>query len=161
MIKLYRYEIEELPKSAVDAEKLRHEVGLELIKKAAKELCGAKDPTVLRTDAGKPYFKDLPIKFSVSHSGHRVILAVSEREIGADIQFMSPRSTDIAKRYFTAAECDYIGSDISRFYEIWTKKEALGKWRGTGLCDVLSTDVKNLVFYTENDGLYTVAVYEK
>lgn len=161
MIKLYRCCLDELPKKAADAEKLRHEIGVSLINQAAKELCGVDTPTVLRTPEGKPYFKDLPLCFSVSHSEKLVVLAVSEREIGADIQFMAPRSTDVAKRYFTKAECDYVDGDLTRFYEIWTKKEAYGKWKGCGLCGVLQTDVLGLVFYTENDGEYFVSIYEK
>lgn len=161
MIKLYRYDIESLPESAADAQKMRHEVGVMLISQAAKELAGADAPTVMRTDNGKPYFKDIPLHFSVSHSEKRVILAVSDRNIGADIQFIAPRNTDIANRYFTEAECAYIGDDLARFYEIWTKKEAYGKWEGTGLSAALKVDVTNLVFYTENDGEYALAVYEK
>lgn len=161
MIKLYSRDIEKLPEKAADAEKLRHEVGMSLINQAAKELCGVDSPTVLRTAEGKPYFNDLPLRFSVSHSHGRVILAVSEREIGADIQFMAQRLTDIAKRYFTKAECDYVGGDLTRFYEIWTKKEAYGKWKGCGLHGVLDVDVSELVFYTENDGEYFVSIYEK
>ncbi|MBQ6893177.1 MAG: 4'-phosphopantetheinyl transferase superfamily protein [Oscillospiraceae bacterium] len=161
MIKLYRYDIAELPHSAAEASNVRHEAGLRLIKQAAAELCGVKEPVILRTEAGKPYFKDIPLKFSVSHSGRCVILAVSDREIGADVQYMAERSLDIAKRYFTDKEREYVGGDIIRFYEIWTKKEAYAKWDGRGFALARSIDVTNLVFYTENDGQYALAVYEK
>ena len=39
---------------------------------------------------GKPYFKNLPWYFSMSHSGEYVFCAVSEREVGADIQKCKP-----------------------------------------------------------------------
>ena len=134
-----------------------------LILDAAKELCGVNDPVILRTPAGKPYFADLPIHFSASHSEDRVILAVSDREIGADIERILPRSTDVAKRFFTKEEQAYLlGAEdaVARFYEVWTKKEAFGKWLGSGIAGALAVDTTRLSFYTEHDGEYALAVYE-
>lgn len=198
MIKLYRYDIREMS----DEEYIQHVrtsstaliakiaslqhigdrkrtlAGYLLILGAAKELCGVSDPTLLRTSAGKPYFTDLPIRFSLSHSEEKVILAVSDREIGADIQRMRPISLGVAKRFYTPCEQAYVfgkvpvESDFAlpkteqshellcRFYEIWTKKEAYGKWRGDGLVSAFSVDTVSHSFYTENDGEYALAVYE-
>lgn len=149
MIKLYRCDI------------LRREDAHVLIAQAAEELCGVREPEILRTAAGKPYFADLPIFFSLSHSGGKAILAVSDREIGADIQQMRPVDLRLAQRFFTARERAYVGEDVSRFYEVWTKKEAYGKWQGSGLADVLHVDVLEKPFYTETDGAYAIAVYEE
>lgn len=149
MIKLYRCNI------------LCREDAHALILQAAKELCGAEDPKVLRTAAGKPYFADLPIFFSLSHSGERAILAVSDREIGADIQEKRAVNLRLAARFFTARENEYIGEDVDRFFEIWTKKEAYGKWQGVGLGTALQTDILEKKFYTETDGQYVIAVYEE
>ena len=141
--------------------------GHKLIALAAKELCGADNALVLRTELGKPYFAELDIKFSLSHSGERAILAVSEKEIGADIQIMRPISLGVAKRFFTEKEQAYVlGADgeearLVRFYEVWTKKEAYGKWDGGGLSAALKCDVTELDFYTECDGEYAIAIYEK
>ncbi len=152
MIKLYRGSAEEAHS---------------LISLAAKELCGASEARVYRTEGGKPYFADLDVFFSLSHSGSRAILAASDMEIGADIQIMRPVSLSIARRFFSESEQDYVFSDadeqkrLFRFYEIWTKKEAFAKWRGDGLAAVLECDVTALDFYTECDGEYAIAVYEK
>lgn len=152
MIKLYRS----------DAAK-----GQDLIALAARELCGAENAKVMRTEYGKPYFAELDLKFSLSHSGDRAILAVSEKEIGADIQIMRQISLGVAKRFFTEKEQAYVlaaDSDEARrarFYEIWTKKEAYGKWEGRGLSAALKFDVTELDFYTECDGEYAIAIYEK
>lgn len=150
-----------------------------LILGAAKELCGVGDPTILRTAAGKPYFADLPIRFSLSHSEEKVILAVSDREIGADIERIRPLSLGVAKRFFTPAEQAYVFGKVPterdfslpkseqddallrRFYEVWTKKEAYGKWQGSGISAALRVDTAALSFYTENDGEYALAVYEQ
>lgn len=149
MIKLYKTKI----RSREDAHAL--------IALAAKELCGAEDATVLRTAAGKPYFADLPIRFSLSHSGEMAILAVSDREIGADIEQLREVDTRLAERFFTAREAAYVAGDRDRFFEVWTKKEAYGKWKGDGLAATMRTDVLDLEFYTACDGNYRISVYEK
>ena len=149
MIKLY--------KAAIRSKEDAHA----LIALAAKELCGKEDATVLRTAAGKPYFADLPIHFSLSHSGTVAILAVSDREIGADVEEMREVDMRLAERFFTAREAAYVAGDRDRFFEVWTKKEAYGKWRGDGLAASLKVDILDLEFYTECDGNYRIAVYEK
>ncbi len=152
MIKLYKSEI-------LDGER-DSDASRRLINLCAAELCGAKNPTVLCTESGKPYFAELSVKFSVSHSGGRVILAVSDKEIGADIQKINPRAMRVAERFFTESECEYVGGEVQRFFEIWTKKEAYGKWLGGGFIAAKDVDVTALDFYTETDGEYVIAVYE-
>ena len=161
MIRIYRYEIDNPSDTPHELHAQQSDAAKMLIQKAAKELCGIDKAEIVRTECGKPYFRDLPIKFSISHSKSRVVLALSDREIGVDIQHISPRGTDVAKRFFTEDEVAYIGDDTVRFYEIWTKKEAYSKWQGKGLAENLDKSVLDLVFYTENDGQYALAVYEK
>ena len=186
MIKLYRYDISAMTDEQYAQLAARHSAALGarlsrmahlqdrkrslaghlLILQAAEELCGATDPVLLRTPQGKPYFADLPIRFSLSHSGERVILAVSQKEIGADVEQILPRSLAPAKRFFTAREQAYVfsaaGDDaLLRFYEVWTKKEAYGKWQGSGIDAARAADTTALSFYTENDGGYILAVYEE
>ncbi len=138
-----------------------HDASIRMIKLCANELCEVNDPVILKSEYGKPYFRDLPIKFSVSHSGDRVILAASDKEIGADIQKVNSRAVRVAERFFTEGECAYVGGDCARFFEIWTKKEAYAKWHGGGLAATKDVDVTALDFYTETDGEYVIAVYEK
>ena len=153
MIKLYKSEI-----LLCESD---HEASLRMIELCANDLCGVMDPVILKSEFGKPYFRDLPIKFSVSHSGDQVILAASDKEIGADIQYVNPRAVRVAERFFTESECAYVGGDCARFFEIWTKKEAYAKWQGEGLAAARDVDVTALDFYTETDGGYVIAVYEK
>ncbi len=128
-------------------------VGYRLVLSAAKELCG-KEPQIAFDVGGKPYFENLPLYFSNSHSGTRVAIAVSDRPVGVDIERKRDVRKGLSERFFTEKEqkCD--------FFEIWTKKEAYGKCKG-GLSKVLSTDVTELEFYTEDDGEYVLAVYEE
>ena len=81
------------------------------------------------------------IRFNLSHSHERALLAVSHRtEIGVDIEFVSAdfEFHEIAKHFFTAREVaalDALPPALQRhaFYKCWTSKEAFLKAKGTGL----------------------------
>lgn len=99
-------------------------------------------------EKGKPYFWDLPLFFSISHSGNYVLCAVDGREIGADIQRLQPVDVGkLAGRFFSEPErllLERCGSDEERqglFFELWTRKEAYGKLTGEGVASVLGQDM--------------------
>lgn len=80
-------------------------------------------------DMGKPYVENVDnAYFNVTHSRGYVACIVSDKPCGIDI----------AKRFFSKSEYEYI-SDCPkeqgkrRFYEIWTAKEAYSKYEGKGL----------------------------
>ena len=93
---------------------------------------------------GKPEFpadRGLP-HFNISHSGTKAVLAVSDKEVGIDIQEIRPvRGAKVSDRFFTEKEKRLAGSDTNAFYGLWTRKEAYGKCLGTGLMPVMDTDV--------------------
>lgn len=66
-----------------------------------------------------------------------MVVAVSDEEIGVDIEKASLCNIDVAKRCFCKNEYEYILSDSIksdiRFFRIWTKKEAYIKYLGVGL----------------------------
>lgn len=96
---------------------------------------------------GKPYLRDYPYFFSISHSGDYVLCVLAEEEVGADIQRMQPMDFDrLARRFFAETEAKALaertGAEKERlFYELWAKKEALGKLTGRGAAAVLETSV--------------------
>ena len=97
---------------------------------------------------GKPYFKDYPIQFNLSHSGEYVLCGVSDQEIGVDIQeIRNANKVSLAKRFFSEGECmalERCESDKERsqmFFRMWTRKEAYGKLTGEG---IVGTVKKNL-----------------
>lgn len=81
------------------------------------------------------------LRFNLSHSGERVVFAVTRgRELGVDIERAEKerRVLAIADRYFSASELAELQalpdeSQQSRFYELWTLKEAYIKACGMGL----------------------------
>lgn len=102
------------------------------------------EPAYVYGKNGKPYFRDYPFYFNISHSGDYVLCVISEEEVGADIQKIQPVDTaKLAGRFFAKEECrmlEQCGSDGKRqslFFELWTKKEAFGKLTGQGVAAVL------------------------
>ncbi len=69
---------------------------------------------------GKPYFRDLPFYFNLSHSGDYVLCAVSSAEIGTDIQQHCGKNVErLARRFFTereAAALEQAGGTVSSPY---------------------------------------------
>lgn len=84
---------------------------------------------------GKPYFENLPdFYFNISHSGDLTVIAISDQNIGIDIEKLRNINLRVAKR-FCEDEYTYITKNVSptAFFEIWTKKEAYLKYLGEGL----------------------------
>ncbi len=88
------------------------------------------------TDAfGKPRAEN-GMCFNLSHSGDWAALAVSAHEVGCDIEQVrqiDPLRT--GRVVFTNAEQESIRAEsdrLGRFFEFWTKKEALLKCMGKG-----------------------------
>ena len=49
--------------------------------------------TELKNHNDKPYFKDYPdVRFSISHSGALVVVAMAQTEVGIDIEEFRPRA---------------------------------------------------------------------
>ena len=99
-------------------------------------------------EQGKPYFVDTSLPFfNISHAGGYVALALSDREVGIDIQNKrNNRETDMAERFFSEKESKAVKEDSERkvFYRLWARKEALGKCTGEGVRPYLDTDVSDL-----------------
>ena len=96
---------------------------------------------------GKPFFKDIPLFFSLSHSGEYVLCVFSDREVGADIQQMKPvESGKLIKRFFSQkeqAEWEALPSEADKqdyFYRRWVRREAYGKLTGEGIFTKLGKD---------------------
>lgn len=99
-----------------------------------KEKFNIKMPEIKKGLYGKPYLQETDIHFNISHSGDLKILAIAETPVGVDIEKVRKADLRVAKR-FCENEYNYITEKDSehRFFEIWTKKEAYLKYKGTGL----------------------------
>lgn len=97
------------------------------------------DSLVENDKHGKPFFANSNVKFNISHSGKYVVIAVSDFDIGIDIQKMKADKHRIAEKSFLKNESAYINevpnadTKLQRFCEVWTMKEAYLKHIGLGL----------------------------
>lgn len=74
------------------------------------------------------------IDFSISHSGEYVVMTVSDRPVGIDIEEIDfdIEISGMGKMVFSESENLVIKNDAKNFFCLWTKKEALFKAHGTG-----------------------------
>jgi 4'-phosphopantetheinyl transferase len=89
----------------------------------------------------KPEFEnDANIFYNVSHSGYFILIAVSNSEVGVDIERANPRFlyTDVLKQSFNTAEIEHIttsANPVDVFFDLWTRKESLTKATSKGIDD--------------------------
>ncbi len=87
---------------------------------------------------GKPYFREYPFYFNLSHSGEYVFCALSSGEVGADIQqYRNIGNGRLAERFFAPQEIAALRGcgegENPLFFQLWTRKEAYGKLTGEGI----------------------------
>jgi 4'-phosphopantetheinyl transferase len=96
---------------------------------------------------GKPRLAaDGQVHFNLSHCEERAVLAVSDAEVGIDLERDRPiEHVDLARRYFHANEVAAITASRDEaeqrraFFLVWTLKEAVVKALGTGLSTPLDS----------------------
>ena len=113
---------------------------------------------------GKPFCRSHNnIHFSISHSGDFIAVAISDKEIGIDIELLKKPTEKLIDRICCEKEKNNINSNESKektFTEIWTKKEAYLKALGTGIDRELKTvDTTNLKFITEYSDEFILSVF--
>ena len=131
-------------------DKKRTVAGEMLARKVIAEWCGAASESITFgiKEHGKPYAKDLAVEFNISHSGDMVVCAVDDKTIGIDVEQIRPIDLAVAKRICTDEELLYLfgrapteqdfayttdTETLTRFFELWTSKEAYGKRMGIGV----------------------------
>jgi len=116
-----------------------------------RELPQCQEPRYLYGEKGKPYFKDSPLSFSLSHSGDLVLCAIADHEIGADVQKVIDLDWEkFARRFFSPEERERLGTDGESFFQLWCRKEAYGKMTGEGVAKYLGQS-----FLEEEKGIST------
>ena len=135
--------------------------------KIAELLCiDKKDIVFSITELGKPFCKSHPeIYFSLSHSEDFIALAISDRDVGIDIEKTREAKENLIRRVCCENEIKKIFSSENPdkvFTETWTKKEAYLKALGTGidreLTSIDTTDEK-FSFVTEVTDDFIVSVF--
>jgi 4'-phosphopantetheinyl transferase len=142
-------EIERMARYAQPADRVRFAVARSVLRGILGAHLGH-DPAQLQFEVGKygrPSLVAHPaLSFNVSHSGERVLVALSAvRTVGVDIEAIDPALDWCALLELVCApeEARRIGT-VREFYRCWTAKEALLKATGAGIGEGLkSIDVAN------------------
>lgn len=122
-------------------------------------------------ECGKPFLVGYPdFHYNISHSGEWVVCAISNTEVGVDIEQVMPIDFNIAKRFFTEYEYSQLltqpqNEQLNYFYKIWTLKESYIKCTGEGLkCPLNSFEFqiegKDIQFTTENSNEFYFSQFE-
>ena len=115
----------------------QHLLGRKLLYWVMEQEYGA-DPALLSVEGGehgKPYFSNHPAEFSISHCQGYVCCALSEHEIGADMEVLREYDPRIARRICTEDELHFLEACTRRneaFTVLWTLKESRMKLSGEG-----------------------------
>lgn len=90
----------------------------------------------------KPYFEDeCFIMFNISHSGDIVTCAVSDCEVGIDIEFITKSILQLMEKICDKKELEWLNQQkkIEDQYSLWTYKESFLKCTGEGIKKIRNT----------------------
>jgi 4'-phosphopantetheinyl transferase len=99
---------------------------------------GVSEEQIVTEEYGKPYLSGGAFHFNLSHSGDMVVCAISEKQIGVDIEQIEDIKENIARRFFTKYENQYLNQykeerKRNEFFRLWTMKESYMKYTGEGM----------------------------
>lgn len=100
-----------------------------------------KDVDLCKKKSGAPYLKGVKDYVSVSHKRKCLVVAVSSKPVGVDVEKneIKPTVFKIADKYFSEK---IEQGDYKAFFTLWTKKEAYGKLFEKGISkEILATDL--------------------
>ncbi len=167
-------------KNAVDRlrnqnDKIRSVLGEATVRRSIAERFNVSESEVIfdRTEKGKPFCVNFDICFGISHSKEYVAAAVSEHNVGIDIEKIRQVEARVTKIACDERDKGFVFNDLprdnfdenskKRFFLLWTAKEAYFKFCGTGIVklqDVSYCDIKDNCTVFEGDG-YIMTVYSE
>jgi len=108
-----------------------------LLQRALRDEYGITEiPEFVYNEFGKPSLPNLSIHFSLSHCKDAVACAVSDNNIGIDVESVVPYNPDVARKVCSPAELEMLEQSSNKdveFIKLWTVKEAISKYEGMGL----------------------------
>lgn len=109
-----------------------------------------------KSDSGKPYLEGVPFSFNLSHSGECIVCALSDSDVGVDVEAIKPISEGVMRRFVG----EFALSDAENT-RLWTRYEALGKFLGTGIPYQTPTSIYFVKEYFDLDGYALTVCAEK
>ena len=150
---------------------LRRLLGEALVRFALKKYWNltSEDYRIDRGEKGKPFIVGVEnVFFNISHSGDYVVCAVSDREIGIDIEKRVKARMEVAGRFFHGEEVAQLkmleeDKQDQLFFNYWSVKESFLKYIGTGLTRPLNSFIVSFsggdVFLFEGENKLPLYVY--
>lgn len=140
--------------------KTQSELGRRLLKYVLNKF-NIKEYKVVTEEGKKPYLEGVNIHFNIAHSHNIVVLAISDKEVGVDVEVLDYHRdlTKPAKYLFTKEELEtYKGLEKNEktnyFYANWVRKEAYFKEKGIGLTKEFSNISLNYNIVELEDCIY-------
>lgn len=114
-------------------------------------------PEIIHNEQGKPLFAgDYPLWFSLSHADDDIALIISdEGNVGCSLERIRPQDNwhTLANAVFSGAEHEELEkempeSQLTAFWRIWTRKEAIVKQSGGHAWQMVSIDSTARAFHS-------------
>ena len=126
--------------------------GVYLLLRKLLEEENIEDPIIKTEKEGKPYISNYDnIHFNMSHAGKMVACAISDEEIGIDIEKIDPLiDMKIAQTFFYNSEYEDIKKSddkVDKFFKYWVLKESYMKYTGLGF----NLDLDSFEIIIENE----------
>ena len=120
-------------------------------------------PAFVYNEHGKPYLETTPhVFFNFSHCRQGVVCALSEFEVGVDIQDIRPFTAKLADRVCSDEELsrlDKCDDPEREFCKFWAMKESYAKAKGVSIADVLKRELPDFGFATWEFADYYVSLF--
>lgn len=133
-----------------------------LLREAVKREFGEEIQEFEYNQFGKPFLKGNSLHFSLSHCKSAVACAVSESEIGIDLETVREFDEKLSARVLTGTELKLMESakdPKELFFKFWTQKEAAAKFEGVGLGLVLQKlELSNYLLHSEKREDFVLSV---
>lgn len=122
----------------------------DFLSKILKENYNIDKYELIYNEYGKPFLKDNKLFFNISHDNNLVVIAISDKNIGIDIEYLT-YNRFVLKKCFNEKEQHKVNDKVNKekeFTKIWVMKEAYVKMKGTGIItdlkDIDTTKIKNI-----------------
>lgn len=122
----------------------------DFLSKILKENYNIDKYELIYNEYGKPFLKDNKLFFNISHDNNLMVIAISDKNIGIDIEYLT-YNRFVLKKCFNEKEQHKVNDKVNKekeFTKIWVMKEAYVKMKGTGIItdlkDIDTTKIKNI-----------------
>ena len=114
-----------------------HAAGRKLLQDMYLSHVGTPMPQICVSPGGKPFFRNSPWHFSISHTPHHVFCVLSQREVGLDAEETDRQvKLTLADKILSPSErqeYDAAADKRKALLTFWVLKEAWAKFTGEGI----------------------------